>query len=66
MTDAAHLCDLCRWYTWAYVNDAWQGHVCQAPDYQHEMAAKKAFDRGRERPEDACRHFAWKEMDDGI
>lgn len=57
-----HLCDLCRWYTWAHVNDNWKGHVCLAPEHQHEMSHKKAFDCGREEPEEICRHFTRKEM----
>lgn len=57
---AYHLCDLCRWHTWAYVNDAWFGHVCQAPDYQHEMRQKKAIHDGQA-PEDVCPRYVRKE-----
>lgn len=53
-------CDGCRWYQWAYLNAHWYGHLCLAPDYQHEMPKKKAIRDGEE-PEEACRHFAAKE-----
>ena len=55
-----HLCDLCRWYSWAYVNESWHGHVCLAPDYQHEMPRKKVAEAGED-PAKACRHFTEKE-----
>ena len=55
-------CDTCRWYSYAHVNEHWHGHICLAPDYQHEMRRKKPMGEGAE-PRRACGHHVPEEVD---